>query len=401
MTAYRHAVLTPQFLYAALANFFFFTSANFFTLLPLYIHEQGGTEVWIGVIMGVYSVSGILCQPPVGAWVDRVGRRPFMLLGTSLAALSSAAFLLSASLGLFLLLRLLQGVALSLFFVANYTLISTLVPPARRGWALGIFGSSGLLAGALGPPVGEWLIRRFGYPAFFLNATLWALIALAVTLKTPEPERAAGFPPPGRPPITIGIGTLPPLPLALGFLFGLGVGTVFTFLPTFAERLGVTHFSLFYTGYAGAALLVRAVWANLIDSRGRRAVILPSIFIQAIAPVLFTLVEVTGPTIPAFPSLMLVGILAGGAHGFLYPALLALGMDLTPEVHHGRVVGTSNAVQLAGSTLGAVLFGSVAQGFGYGVMFGLLTFVLTAGTLVSLRLWAADFTRAAAGPGSV
>ena len=44
---------------------------------------------------------------------------------------------------------------------------------------------------------------------------------------------------------------------ALGFFFGLGTGTVFTFLPTFAEQLGVRGLGLFYTAYAGAAMLVR------------------------------------------------------------------------------------------------------------------------------------------------
>ena len=37
------------------------------------------------------------------------------------------------------------------------------------------------------------------------------------------------------------------LHMGLMFCFGLGTGTIFTFLPTFAEHLGVRGLGLFYT----------------------------------------------------------------------------------------------------------------------------------------------------------
>ena len=51
------------------------------------------------------------------------------------------------------------------------------------------------------------------------------------------------------------------LHMALTFFFGLGTGAMFTFLPTFGERLGVHSLSLFYTAYAIAAVA---------GARGRR-----------------------------------------------------------------------------------------------------------------------------------
>ena len=41
------------FLRATLTNFFFFSSQNGYVLLPLYIKQLGGTEVEIGLVMGV------------------------------------------------------------------------------------------------------------------------------------------------------------------------------------------------------------------------------------------------------------------------------------------------------------------------------------------------------------
>src|SRR5207247_5678419 len=89
----RHAIIgrvSPPilahnaFVRATLTNFFFSLSLNGYVLLPLHIHALGGTEVAIGVVMGVYSAVGIVCQPLVGPGVDAVGRRLVMVSGTGL-----------------------------------------------------------------------------------------------------------------------------------------------------------------------------------------------------------------------------------------------------------------------------------------------------------------------------
>ena len=72
---------------ATVTNFFFFLSMNGFILLPLYIAALGGTEVEIGVVMGLYNAVGIVCQPLIGPWTDAVGRKPFMLVGITLGIL--------------------------------------------------------------------------------------------------------------------------------------------------------------------------------------------------------------------------------------------------------------------------------------------------------------------------
>ncbi len=383
------SVLTGQFFRVTAMNFFFFASVNAYVLLPLHIQRIGGSEAQIGLVMGMYNAAGIFCQPLVGAWVDRVGRRPFLLLGVSLAAVSSIAFYLFASLPVLAALRALQGIGFSAFFVANYTMVVDLVPPDRRGWALGIFGISGLLSTALSPLAGEFVIRHFGFHAFFAMTTLLALAALALAFRVRESGGVMALPLRGAQAIREGMGEILRLHMALAFFFGLGTGTIFTFLPTFGELLGVTSLALFYTAYAGAAMVVRAVGGGLSDTLGRRAVIVPSMFVQAIATgILAVLGGLIGPRalIPVLPFLFLSGLLAGGAHGFLYPALAALLMDETAEARRGSVVGIFSSVFLAGNALGAMVFGYVIHGLGYGVMWSMLSVLLAAGFLASFRL---------------
>ena len=382
-------LISGPFARTMLTNFFFFGSLNGFVLLPLYVHQLGGNEAAIGVVQGMYSAAGILCQPLVGAWIDRFGRRFFMVLGVTVLVVSCGAFVVTRSIPALGVLRALQGVGFSAFFVANYIHVVDLVPPERRGWALGIYGLSGLLSTSLAPLAGEFLIRRFGFPWLFAWATLLAGGALALVFHMHDvrpPSMTGG---PGLEALRQGIEELLHLHMALMFFFGLGTGTIFTFLPIFAERLGVTGLGLFYTAYAGAAMLVRVVGGGLIDTHGRRAVIIPSMFVQAAATSILALVAIfigPGSNVPVLPFLFGAGFLAGGAHGFLYPALSALLMDVTPERRRGSAVGTFSSVFLVGNALGSMAFGYVAHGFGYRAMWCALTLLLVGGFLASLRL---------------
>ncbi len=382
-------LVSGPFVRTMLTNFFFFGSLNGFVLLPLYIHRLGGDEADIGLVQGMYSAAGILCQPLVGAWIDRIGRRLFMVLGVTVLTVSSAAFVVTTSIPALGVLRAVQGVGFSAFFVANYIHVVELVPYERRGWALGIYGLSGLLSTSLAPLAGEFLVRHVGFAWFFVWTTLLAGAALALVFRMRDvrpPSLTGG---PDLDAVRRGIEELLHLHMGLALCFGLGTGTIFTFLPTFAERLGVRGLGLFYTAYAGAAMLVRVAGGELIDTLGRRAVIIPSMFIQAGAASMLALVAIfvaPAGSIPILPFLFFAGFMAGGAHGFLYPALSALLMDVTPERRRGSAVGTFSSVVLVGNALGAMAFGYVAHGLGYGVMWSALALLLLSGFFASIRL---------------
>ena len=375
-------------MWATVTNFSFWLSMNGFVLLPLYIQQLGGTEVEIGFVMGLYSGVGIICQPLIGPWVDVIGRRPFMLAGVALNVSASLLAALPGSVPLLALVRVIQGFAFSTFFVGAFSYVVDIIPPARRGWALGIYGVSGFAATAFAPVLGEWIVRRWGFRTLFVVSAMLALVTAALVWPMREARRDAVLRlAPGV--MRAALEDVVRLPMLVAVFFGLGSGTVFAFMPTFAEDLGVTTLSLFYTGYAASAIAVRIAGGKLIDTRGRRAVIVPSMFVQASATLLLAalgiLVTRTSAT-PVVPSLVLVGLIAGGAHGFLYPGLAALITDDTPQERRASVVGVFSAMFLVGQTTGAFLFGWVAHAAGYAVMWSALTVLLTLGGALSTRL---------------
>jgi MFS family permease len=377
------------FLKATATSFFFFASLNCFFLLPIHVQRLGGTEVAVGVVMGIYSAVGIVCQPLIGPWVDAVGRRPFMLLGTGLVVLSAFLAVVTTGVPALGLVRALQGLGFSAFFVANYSYVLDLVPIERRGWALGIYGLSGMASTALAPLFGEMVIRRFGFRPLFVACGLLAVVTGAIVWTLRERERVDVPTAPNWASLRTMGEDLRHRHMAIAVFFGLGSGTVFAFLPTFGESIGVRTLALFYIAYACAAMGVRVVAGHWIDSRGRRAVIVPSMFCQAaavglLAALALLVVRVSG--VPPLPVLFVTGLLAGGGHGFLYPGLAALVADHAPEARRGTVIGVFSAVFLIGNSGGAFLFGGVAHHFGYVALWSILAGLLFAGALVSLGL---------------
>jgi MFS family permease len=162
---------------------------------------------------------------------------------------------------------------------------------------------------------------------------------------------------------------------------------MFTFFPTYALDLGVRWVGVFAVAYSSAALVVRATSSGLADTAGRRAVIIPAMVLQAAGTVLLAgLGLLRGVGLAAGPFLALAGVLAGAAHGFLYPALTALVVDLTPPERRGRVMGVFMAFILVGQAAGAAGFGHLAHAVGYGPMFAILSVLLAGACVLAFRL---------------
>jgi MFS family permease len=242
---------------------------------------------------------------------------------------------------------------------------------------------------ALAPLFGEIIIRRFGFRPLFVACGLLALVTAAIVWTLRERERVDLPTAPDWASIRTMLEDVFHRHMAITVFFGLGSGTIFAFLPTFGESIGVRTLALFYVAYACAAMAVRVVAGHWIDTRGRRAVIVPSMFLQAggaalLAALAFLVARVSG--LPPLPVLFVAGLVSGGAHGFLYPGLAALVADQAHEARRGTVIGVFSAVFLIGNSGGAFAFGYVAHRFGYGPMWATLAGLLFAGSILSLGL---------------
>ena len=170
-------LLNGNFLLVTLLGCVYFFVFHSFLLLPLRISELGGTEKTVGFVMGVAGLSTLVLTPWAGRLTDRYGKKPFMLLGFLLLALSAFPFgFLGRVDYLYYVLRIVHGCSFSLFFVAAGALAVDVSAEEKRAQALGIYGVFTIINYAAAPYAGSLLMNRFGFDFLFF---LLAAAALA------------------------------------------------------------------------------------------------------------------------------------------------------------------------------------------------------------------------------
>jgi len=112
---------------------------------------------------------------------ERFGRRRMLIVGLTIFTLGSAAAALSPTTATLILARMVQGSGAAIVTPLTLTILSSAVPAARRGLALGAWGAVGGMAVALGPVVGGAIVQGISWKwIFWLNVPLGvALIPLA------------------------------------------------------------------------------------------------------------------------------------------------------------------------------------------------------------------------------
>jgi MFS family permease len=81
------AVLTPPLLLCyALCGAVFVASVSLNTVLPFHLIDRGGSRTQIGLLFSLTTIVSMVLRPAVGSWIDRVGTRPVLLLGSAIFA---------------------------------------------------------------------------------------------------------------------------------------------------------------------------------------------------------------------------------------------------------------------------------------------------------------------------
>ncbi|MGD8738031.1 MAG: MFS transporter, partial [Anaerolineae bacterium] len=180
----------PSFYLLLVANLFFFTGFQWtFATLPDYVQAIGGNAAQIGLAFGLFSLSAVAARPLVGRLVDSWGRKPVLLSGALLFALSPALYMVTRSVLPFQLVRLLHGVGIAAFTTAYTTLVADLAPPGRRGEAIGLSGVTNNLGMVFAPALGSYTAAQAGWTVHFALSAGITAITVLLLLPVVEPVR--------------------------------------------------------------------------------------------------------------------------------------------------------------------------------------------------------------------
>ena len=369
---------TRNFFAVVCAQVAFNYAASTYLLLPKFLATQlGASANDIGHVNAIPGLVAVLVVPFVGGFMDRVGRRPLMAAGAALALVSSLAWMSVDHLGPFVYaLQAMSGLSFMLTFNGSVTLVTDEAPAQRLSQAIGVFGAANITMNAFAPAIAEPTAAHYGWRAAFALAAFGAALSLGLSRFVREPSRPQS---PAGSAYSDLVATfavaqrLLPHVIAMATC-GAAFGGVFTFYQPWVLSQGAKNVSLFFVGFMLAAVITRVGLGSIADRIGRRRVA-----VRAFATYGLVVLAMTQLT-PA--RLFWFGLAFGTAHGFFYPALNALAVELTHAGERGRAMALINGAFHLGNTSSVVTFGWVAHVYGYELVFVLAAFVAACGTLV-------------------
>ena len=167
-------------------------------LLPLYMTGVlGASMVAVGVVEGVAEATASALKAFSGAISDRLRRRkPLIVLGYALAALSKPLFPLAGSMALVLGARFMDRVGKGIRGAPRDALIADVTAPGQRGAAYGLRQALDTVGAVLGPlaAIGLMVVLANDIRSVLWVAVLPAAVAVLVLVawvREPEREQAA------------------------------------------------------------------------------------------------------------------------------------------------------------------------------------------------------------------
>ena len=345
-------------------------SGAIYPYLPVFLREDAGASLgMIGLVAGAYYVAVLAFSVPAGRLSDRVGRKPMLVAGTALYAVSMLLFTLTKDPWLFVLFRAIEGLGAAAVVPAALAFVAEISSEEHRSRAYGWL-TSAQYAGLIIGPAAAWALLSFesggdyGFDAIFLFGsaiTAAAAVTLAVYLR--EPDKAGGSPrhavprPPLRSLLSRPVAAIILIVATAEFAIG-GFEVVWSiYLRDLGASLAVVGLTwvLF-----SAPLLLSFLGGRLADRHSRLALLVAGFSVQAVCWLL----------VPIFhdPAVFLLIVPVDGlALALASPATQAFLVQVSPPPWLGTIQGMEQSgMQLAaliGTVAAPLLYARLGAGF--------------------------------------
>lgn len=349
--------------------------AGFAALLPvapLWAVHGGAGSGGAGLVNGVLLLFTVLTQLLVPESLRRFGWAPTLSVAMVLLGLPALLYAISDSLAFVLLVSAVRGVGFGVLTVSGSAAVAALVSAERRGEAIGIYGLAIAVPNLLLLPAAPWIAENVGFwLVFCISALPLAAIPAVRRLGAALTDRPSAAEPteptePTEPAEPTGADTpggaavwLPLLrPTLLLLSVTLAGGAAITFIPQMVSSAALAALGLFVMGLVAA--LARWQAGTLADRVGAQPFLWPLVLVTGASTVLVALsVRDTEETRVA----MFLGAAAllGLAYGSLQNLTLVLAFNSVSRRHHNLASAVWNVGFDAGTAVGSISVGVIAQ----------------------------------------
>ncbi len=161
--------------------------AILYPFFTLYVTRKFGVGMTtVGLVFGIFSITGMVGSTIGGALADRWGRKPMLLFGLIVSAISSLWLGTVDELNLFILGAIITGIFSRVGGPAQQALVADILPESKRAQGYGIIRVTFNLSVTLGPAIGGLLATQSYLSLFIADAISSLVVAGIVYLVLPE-----------------------------------------------------------------------------------------------------------------------------------------------------------------------------------------------------------------------
>jgi DHA1 family multidrug resistance protein-like MFS transporter len=347
--------------------------------VPVYALRLNASSIDLGWLQAIQNFFPNALQIPWGKLSDRLGRRtPFIIVGTSLAAVAYLMMIASSTALLVILAALFQAIATSAVIPAWSALIGEKIPVTKRGKSLGSIGRWAGLAGIGGslvaifivsgaPPDSSSVFHLLFLPAFVAGLAAALIILLLRERKSVQKHEAGVDPDSGNEDeklcdFRFFVKTQVFYNFFMSFIWPIMTITQITVLK--ASNLEVAILSLIGSV---ATVAVQSQVGKLMDRVGPVNMISASRFMLVVVPLVYGFAT-------SMYHLYVMNLLLGVALAIGNVAFSGYILDIAPPRKRGEYFANFNtaigSVTFVGSLIGGYM-ANYLMGF-WGLWFGLL-----------------------------
>ena len=334
-------------------------------LLPIFAVSLGAGEVFLGVIVSVSTLTGMMLKPLFGILSDRWGRRLWLLVGTGFFAGMPFAYHLVESPEHLFLARLLHGLATAIYGPVTIAYVAEL-SPLGRAERIGWFSSARNAGYVIGPAAAGGMLLFMDPVAIFTVVGIISALAFIPVLMLPETARGVRGP---TPPLlkqasqaVRSVGRTPAVWLAgsLDAQFLIAKYAVKTFLPLHALSLGISP------AVVGAVLATQEMANMALSPLGGRVGDRIG-YVKGVSVGMLGMCSALALMALASdgPAMLAPAVLMGVAQAVVFPSTIALVSARASEAHLGAGMGMIGTLKNAGKVAGPVAAGLLVHSVGF------------------------------------
>lgn len=353
--------------------------------MPLFVVELGMERSLADSATTVCTLASLFFRPASARMSDRQGELKTSLIAAGLLVVVFGCYFGCTRIWQIMVLRAAQGIGISMLSTSLGALATAIIPKQSITKGMSYYSLGNAVALSVGPAIGLALVGSGVYWHLFATGVAFACIMIALLLlmiRKPVGEglqsksaAMVGEPAQGFVRGMLECGGLPACGILM--LLILSQTSLSTFLSFYAGTRGIESASIFFTMNVFGMVASKPFLGPLCGRAGNTKVTLASVTLLAAA---FALVAVATSS----AMLAVAGTLYGFGYGGFYTLLNVEAVRRSTAGNRGIANSLFFGAKDVGTAVGALAWGLISSGIGYGAMYvACAVIMLAAGLLLA------------------